>query len=98
MNERAEDFGVTFRLDVCGLYKVCGVSNDSCGCDAHGTYVRTNTDAYCIPAEIISIPPVKVTFLARNNVHILKELLEHLSNHWKEQMLERASYQQLPRE
>jgi len=29
MNERAEDFGVTFRLDVCGLYKVCGVSNDS---------------------------------------------------------------------
>jgi len=22
MNERAEDFGVTFRLDVCGLYKV----------------------------------------------------------------------------
>ena len=23
MQERAENFGITFRLDICGLYKVC---------------------------------------------------------------------------
>lgn len=46
------------------------------GCDAHGTYVHKCMHTYnCIPAEIISVLPVEVTFLARNNVHILKELL-----------------------